>query len=61
MLSYRPGGGGLSKIFGREAQTESDMTGFKKRGSIGFEIGKKGVNWIEYQHNEGLIRSSLAV
>ncbi len=25
----------------------------KKRGSIGLEIGKKGVNWIEYQNNEG--------
>ncbi len=35
--------------------------GSKKGGSIGLEIGKKGVNWIEYQHNEGLIRSSLAV
>ncbi len=33
----------------------------QKKGSIGLEIGKRGVNWIEYQHNEGSIRSSLAV
>ncbi len=54
-------------MFGREAQhkldkwTQSDLTGFKKSGSIVLEIGKKGVNWIEYQHNEGSIRSSLVV
>ncbi len=40
-------GGVLSKIYGREAQhklekwTRSDLTGFKKRGSIGLEIGKR--------------------
>ncbi len=54
-------------MFGREAQhklvkwTQSDLTGFNKRGSIGLEIGKNGVNWIEYQHNDGSNRSSLAV
>ncbi len=48
--------GVLGKMFGREAQhklekwTQSDLTGFKKRWSIGLEIGKKGFNWIEYQH-----------
>ncbi len=58
MLEYNS----LSNIFGREAQhnlekwTQSDLTGFKKRGSIVLEIGKKGVNWIEYQHTEGSIR-----
>ncbi len=26
----------------------------KKRESIGLEMRKKGVNWIEYRHNEGV-------
>ncbi len=67
MILSSGGRGVLGKNIGREAQhklekwTQSNLTGFKKRGSIGLEIGKKGVNWIEYQHNQGSIRSSLAV
>ncbi len=64
------GGGVLHKKFGREAQhklekwTPSDLTWFKKRGSIGLEIGKrgsivlnintKGVNQIELGCLRGL-------
>ncbi len=47
MIYPRGGGGVLGNIFGREAQhklgiwTQSNLTGLKKRGSIGLEIGKK--------------------